>query len=84
METYTELKAFVVNPDYQRQKQKALAGLTEPVSGPEWAVACGLIRMQCNGRDRHLETQGRNGGIFAWIRNALGDFFEMGGGHDRI
>ena len=29
METYTEPKAFVQNPDYQVQKQKALSGLTD-------------------------------------------------------
>ena len=61
-----------------------LAGLTEPVSGPEWAVACGLIRMQCNRRNEHMATQGRNGGFLARLRNVLGDFFEMGGGHDRV
>jgi len=61
-----------------------LAGLTEPVSGPEWAVACGLIRMQCNRHNEHMATQGRNGGFLARLRNALGDFFEMGGGHDRV
>lgn len=29
METYTELKAFVANPGFQRQKQKVLAGLSD-------------------------------------------------------
>jgi len=29
LETYTELKVFVPNPDYQIQKQKALYGLTD-------------------------------------------------------
>jgi cell division protein FtsA len=61
-----------------------LAGLTEPVSGPEWAVACGLIRMQCNRQDGQLANRGRSGGLLAWLRTALGDFFEMGGGHDRV
>ena len=61
-----------------------LAGLTEPVSGPEWAVACGLIRMQSHRRSEHMATRGRSGGLLVRLRNALGDFFEMGGGHDRV
>ena len=61
-----------------------LAGLTEPVSGPEWAVACGLIRMQSHRRSEHMAIRGRSGGLLARLRNALGDFFEMGGGHDRV
>jgi len=61
-----------------------LAGLTEPVSGPEWAVACGLIRMQVSRRNEHLAQRGRNGGLLTRLRSALGDFFEMGGGHDRV
>jgi cell division protein FtsA len=61
-----------------------LAGLTEPVSGPEWAVACGLIRMQVSRRNEHLAQRGRNGGLLARLRSALGDFFEMGGSHDRV
>ncbi|MEE4272443.1 MAG: cell division protein FtsA [Thermoanaerobaculales bacterium] len=61
-----------------------LAGLIEPVSGPQWAVACGLIRMQCNSHNQQFKTQGAGGGFFARLRNALGDIFEMGGGHDRV
>ena len=61
-----------------------LAGLTEPVSGPDWAVACGLIRMQFCRRNEHLARRGRSGGLLARLRGALGDFFEMGGGHDRV
>jgi cell division protein FtsA len=61
-----------------------LAGLVEPVSGPEWAVACGLIRMQCKQRTDLSTTRGRNGGLLARLRSALGDIFEMGGGHDRV
>jgi cell division protein FtsA len=60
-----------------------VAGLAEPVSGPEWAVACGLVRVQCQKQDRFIATRGRNGGLFARLRGVLGDFFEMGGGHDR-
>jgi cell division protein FtsA len=61
-----------------------LAGLTEPVSGPEWAVACGLIRLQYSRRNETLAQRGRNGGLFGWLRSAFGDFFEMGGGNDRV
>jgi cell division protein FtsA len=61
-----------------------LAGLTEPVCGPEWAVACGLIRMQSTRRTEPLAHRGRHGGLFARLRSALGDIFELGGGHDRV
>ncbi len=61
-----------------------LAGLVEPVSGPEWAVSCGLIRMQCKKRTEFSTNRGRNGGLLARLRHALGDIFEMGGGHDRV
>jgi cell division protein FtsA len=63
---------------------RALAGLVEPVSGPEWAVACGLIRLQHNRRHQMLTTRENRSSIVAWLRSALGDFFEMGGGHDRV
>lgn len=63
---------------------RALAGLVEPVSGPEWAVACGLIRLHHNRRHQMLTTRENRSSIVAWLRSALGDFFEMGGGHDRV
>jgi cell division protein FtsA len=56
-----------------------LAGLAEPVAGPEWAVACGLIRVHTT-RNEHYETRTGRGGLLAWVRHALGDFFEVGGG----
>jgi cell division protein FtsA len=58
---------------------RGLAGLAEPVSGPEWAVACGLIRLQYV-RNEVYEERGSRGGLLTWIRHALGDIFEMGGG----
>lgn len=61
---------------------RALAGLVEPVSGPEWAVACGLIRLQHNRRNQMVTARAARGSLVAWLRNALGDFFELGGGHD--
>jgi len=60
---------------------RALTGLTEPVSGPEWSVACGLVLAEH--RRRHDQTAfGRGGqvGVLAWIRHALGELFELGGG----
>jgi len=63
---------------------RALAGLVEPVSGPEWAVACGLIRLQHSRRNQVLTSSANRGSILGWLRNALGDFFEMGGGYDRV
>jgi cell division protein FtsA len=63
---------------------RGLAGLVEPVSGPEWAVACGLIRLQHARRHYTLTAREDRGSILAWLRSALGDFFEMGGGHDRV
>ena len=63
---------------------RGLAGLVEPVSGPDWAVACGLIRLQHSRRNHVLTARANPGSLMAWIRNALGDFFETGGGHDRV
>ncbi len=57
-----------------------LAGLSEPVAGPEWAVACGLIRVQEQGTERIVTTSESRPGMFAWLRNALGELFELGGG----
>jgi cell division protein FtsA len=58
---------------------RGLSGLCEPVAGPEWTVACGLIRMH-HARDDHYESRPGRGGVLAWLRHALGDFFEVGGG----
>jgi cell division protein FtsA len=63
---------------------RALAGLVEPVSGPEWAVACGLIRLRHNRRHQLLTRPQNRSSIVGWLRSTLGDFFEMGGGHDRV
>lgn len=58
---------------------RGLAGLVEPVAEPEWAVACGLIRLQHQQREI-LTLRESRGGLFGWLRHALGDFFELGGG----
>ena len=59
---------------------RLLAGLVEPVAGPEWAVACGLIRLQHSRRNQVLTSRENRSSIMGWLRNALGDFFEVGGG----
>ncbi len=60
---------------------RALAGLTEPVSGPEWSVAWGLV-LQEHRRRREGTIMGPENqrGIVGWLKRALGEFFEMGGG----
>jgi cell division protein FtsA len=63
---------------------RALAGLTEPVSGPEWAVACGLIRLQGRKKDHTMEGHRHRSGILTWLRNAFGDFFSWEVDHDRV
>jgi cell division protein FtsA len=63
---------------------RALAGLTEPVSGPEWAVACGLIRLQGQGQDRVFQAHKQRSGILGWLRNAFGEFFDWEVAHDRV
>lgn len=63
---------------------RGLTGLTEPVSGPGWAVACGLIRLHHRRHGQDLTSAQHRSGLLGWLRNALGDFFELGGGHDRV
>ncbi len=59
----------------------ALAGVVEPVAGPEWAVACGLVRYAHRQRDRRALTRHETqGGFLTWLRSALGEVFELGGG----
>lgn len=59
-----------------------LAGEVEPVIGPEWAVACGLIRLAHNRNQQPLTRKRSEGGILDRIRSALGEIFELGGGND--
>lgn len=58
----------------------ALAGITEPVAGPDWAVACGLVRWQHRRQSRAPLIESSKPTLFSWLRNALGEFFELGGG----
>ncbi len=58
-----------------------LMGSTEPVAGPEWSVACGLALYQHRAStDETAIGQGRQTGVLSWLRNALNELFEMGGG----
>jgi cell division protein FtsA len=63
---------------------RGLTGLTEPVTGPEWAVACGLIRLHHRRQGQDVTSEQHRSGLLTWLRHALGDFFELGGGHDRV
>ncbi len=58
-----------------------IPGVHEPVSGPEWAVACGLVVLQ---QRRHRtapqrQQRGRKG-VRHWLQKALEGIFIMGGG----
>jgi cell division protein FtsA len=57
-----------------------LTGITEPVAGPEWAVACGLVRLQHRYREQTPMMTSQRAGLFGWLRTALGELFELGGG----
>ncbi|RLE32699.1 MAG: cell division protein FtsA [Acidobacteria bacterium] len=59
-----------------------LAGEVEPVAGPEWAVACGLIRLAHKKKQGPMERKQLEGGIFNRLRSVLGEIFEFGGGND--
>lgn len=59
-----------------------LAGEVEPVSGPEWAVACGLIRLAHQRKQKPLLRKRQEGGILDRLKSALGEIFELGGGND--
>jgi cell division protein FtsA len=63
---------------------RALAGLTEPVMGPEWSVACGLIRLQRQDRDQILQASKHRNGLLTWLRSAFGEFFNWEVDHDRV
>jgi len=57
-----------------------LAGITEPVEGPEWAVACGLVRLQQRHRELTPMMTSQRGSLLGWLRTAFGELFELGGG----
>jgi cell division protein FtsA len=80
LEGIQELAEEILGHRVRLGTPQALAGIIEPVSGPEWAVACGLVRMQHRRYERMPMIQSEKGSIIAWLRNALGEFFELGGG----
>lgn len=59
---------------------RQLAGVVDPVSGPEWAVACGLVRLQHERGPEFSTAHTSKGGIITWLRHTLGEFLELGGG----
>jgi cell division protein FtsA len=61
-----------------------LTGLTEPVAGPEWAVACGLIRLQGRKKDHTMQASRHRNGVIAWLKHTFGEFFNWEVDHDRV
>lgn len=59
---------------------RGLAGLVEPISGPEWAVACGLVRVLGDPERTFLTTNRARGGLFERLRDTLNELFVFGGG----
>ncbi|NOZ95421.1 MAG: cell division protein FtsA [Acidobacteria bacterium] len=60
---------------------RGLTGSTEPVAGPEWSVACGLaLEEHRAGNDGSAIGREGQTGILSWLRNALNELFEIGGG----
>ncbi len=60
---------------------RELIGLTEPVSGPEWSVACGLVLKEYRRIiDREASPVEAREGFFAKIKSVFGEIFELGGG----
>ncbi len=56
-------------------------GLTEPVSGPDWSVACGLVLKQYHGIvERQVSLTEMREGFFAKVKGFFGEIFELGGG----
>jgi cell division ATPase FtsA len=59
-----------------------LAGEVEPVAGPEWAVAIGLVHLAHQRRLQNLYEKPARAGLFGRLRWALGEIFDLGGGDD--
>lgn len=59
---------------------RAITGLTDPIAGPDWAVACGLVQIQHRRSVSVPAIFETKSGLFARLRSALGEFFELGGG----
>jgi cell division protein FtsA len=59
-----------------------LAGEVEPVAGPQWAVAIGLVRLAHRRRLQNANGRSAGSGLMGRLRWALGELFDLGGGHD--
>ncbi len=58
---------------------RGLLGEVEPVSGPEWTVACGLVIMQHRPPVQLPTVAEPQRNVLAWLRRTLNEFFELGG-----
>lgn len=56
-----------------------LAGEVEPVIGPEWSVACGLVRLAHRRRENFFMTNGTSDGLGDRIRAIFGQLFDLNG-----
>ncbi len=59
-----------------------LAGEVEPVAGPEWAVAIGLVRLAHQRQLQNANGKPAVAGLMSRLRWALGEIFDLGGGND--
>ncbi len=59
-----------------------LAGEVEPVAGPEWAVATGLVRLAHRRQMQSANGKHMGGGLIGRLRCALSEIFDLGGGND--
>ncbi|MCD4747756.1 MAG: cell division protein FtsA [Thermoanaerobaculales bacterium] len=63
-------------------RPRDLAGEVEPVSGPQWSVATGMIRLAHRRRQQTLTGRRGGGGVIDRLRDALSEIFDLGGGND--
>jgi len=58
----------------------ALERYGNEVASPEWAVSCGLVRLFSRQHQQLFSSNQQRTGLLGWIRSALEDLFEFGGG----
>jgi len=63
-------------------RPRNIAGEIEPVSGPEWSVACGLIQLAHRRRLHNGMGTSKRSDWIQRLRTVLSGFFEIGGGND--
>jgi cell division protein FtsA len=56
-----------------------LAGEVEPVAGPEWSVACGLVRLAQRRRENFYVPNSKAEGLGEKIRVIFGQLFDVNG-----